>query len=100
MFADDIRALSERFELSVTERDEYFFLHATTKLSYDKRNFRETAICIDRETFLPVAKRTVLPAGDYIVCVLRRLRVNGEEIAVPLPHATGSERRNEVATTR
>ena len=100
VFAEDVEDLSERFELSVMENDKHFFLVAQAKKLEDQRSFQKTAICIDRETFLPVAKRTVLPAGDYFVWVVMSLRVNGEEIAVPLPHAKKPDREDELAATQ
>lgn len=99
VFADDVEGLSKRFELSVMENDKHFLLVAQPKKLEDQRGFRRTAICIDRETSLPAAKRTILPAGDYFVWVVMSLRVNGEEIAVPLSHAKKPDREDELAAT-
>ena len=73
------------------EDDKHLFFIAHPRQLYDKRNFRETAICIDRETFLPIAKRNVSPNGDYVLFFLTSLRANNEEIMAPYPHLAKSE---------
>jgi len=83
VFADDASALAERFDLSVKENDENIFLFARPRLLEDQRVCHQTAVCIDRQTFIPVAKRTVLPNGhDYFTWAVTSLRVNGKDIAV------------------
>ncbi len=92
VFADDVEKLTERFDLVVMENDEHLFLHAQPKGQSDQSHFREIALCLNRETFLPIAKRTVLPSGDdYLVCVVTSLRANGKEISLtagPVPAKT------------
>ncbi len=83
VYADDAEALAERFELAVMENDEFFFLIASPKLLRDRRQYSNLAICLDRETFIPIAQRTVMPGGDYYSYVVTSLRVNGEDITPP-----------------
>ncbi len=81
VYAEDAEVLAERFDLSVMESDESIFLFARPTRLEDQRDCQQTAICIDRETFIPIAKRTVLPGrGDYHTWVVTSLRVNGEEV--------------------
>ena len=100
VFAESVESLSERFELSITENDQHFFLVARPKKLEDRRSFRKTAICVERETFLPVAKQTVLPTGNSSVWVLVSLRVNGDEMAIPFSRTEESDQEDEVAATR
>lgn len=72
--------MADRFDLNVMENDKHYFLLARPKSFDDQRLFSETAICVDRETFIPVAKRTILPGGHYHSYVVMSLRVNGNDI--------------------
>ena len=93
VYADDAATLAERFDLSVKENDENIFLFACPRLLEDQGNFRQTAISIDRQTFIPVAKLTVLPSGrDCFTWVVTSLRVNGKDVAVRLA-LTGEQSR-------
>lgn len=83
VYADDAEALAERFELTVLENDEFFFLIASPKLLRDRRQYSNLAICLDRKTFIPIAQRTVVPGGDYYSYAVTSLRVNGEDITPP-----------------
>lgn len=86
VYAEDAEVLAERFDLTVMEDDEYIFLFARPIRLEDQRNYQQTAICIDRETFIPIGKRSVLPGPCYNTWVVTSLRVNGEEVEAAFSH--------------